>query len=129
MTDKMFKFVIAALVAIMFSPLLLLVPGCFGGCGRGYSDGERVGTVVKLSNKGLMWKSWEGEMNLGGTVAGENGAIPSTWRFHLTDPTLAPKFDAAMTSGKRVKVRYVQWAFSPVTQDSDYDVTSITELP
>jgi hypothetical protein len=41
----------------------------FSGCSHNYSDGYRVGYVRKFSRKGLIWKSWEGELLLGGVVS------------------------------------------------------------
>lgn len=38
----------------------------FGSCTCNYSDGVRVGVPYKLSRKGLVVPTWEGEMNLGG---------------------------------------------------------------
>ena len=34
-------------------------------CGRSYSVGTRTGIVIKLSHKGYMIKTYEGELNLG----------------------------------------------------------------
>lgn len=36
------------------------------GWGVNYSEGQRTGDVYKFSKKGLIYKSWEGEMYLGG---------------------------------------------------------------
>jgi hypothetical protein len=79
-----------ALVALMASMLV--------GCGE-YSDGERVGTIQKFSRKGLIAKTWEGEMLLGGlkrkTVSGtdSNGGstsstsmVANVFEFTVEDP-------------------------------------------
>jgi len=58
-------------------------------CGRGYSEGERSGVIFKFSSKGLIWKSWEGEMNLGGM----RGAVTNTWKFTLKDDRLLTRND------------------------------------
>jgi len=41
--------------------ILFVCPACFE-----YSSGTRTGQLVKFSQKGLLWKTWEGEMVLGG---------------------------------------------------------------
>jgi hypothetical protein len=38
---------------------------CCGGLNIEYSEGSRSGVVQKLSRKGVIWKTWEGELNLG----------------------------------------------------------------
>lgn len=111
------------LLAMVLS--LWLVPGCHG-CGAGYSEGDRVGTITKFSRKGLVNKSWEGEMNLGGLKQTDNKTTPNVWQFHTSD-AMAPKIEEAMKKGEPVTLHYRQWAVSPMfTQDSDYDVTEVT---
>lgn len=95
-------------------------------CGRGYSEGDRAGVVSKLSNKGLVYKSWEGQLNLGGTTNSTDGIVASTWEFTVVDPTLVPKIQEAMNSGKRVNLHYSQWLASGCTMDTQYEVTGVT---
>ncbi len=122
---------------ISFGWILLMVLGlggvvggcvsCSTGCAPAYSDGDRAGVVTKFSNKGLTWKSWEGEMNLGGSASGENGtSVANIWRFHASDPAVVTAVHEALGSGTRVKMHYRQWFMGPISQDSDYDVTSVT---
>lgn len=104
--------------------------GC-PGCDRGYSDGERTGYIVKFSRKGFLIKSWEGSVNLGGTVSagGENGGvIPSTWDFTVVDEKLVPKVEEALSSGKKAKFKYVQWMVRPTDMDSSYELVDITVI-
>src|SRR5262245_59606988 len=63
--------------------LCLLCGGCPWWSDTTYSEGERVGVIVKFSHKGVIWKSWEGEMHLGGARAGGDGAVPNLWHFSL----------------------------------------------
>ena len=49
------------------------------GCTENYSNGERIGFVTKFSERGLIWKSWEGELNL--TQTGMNTS--STFQFSI----------------------------------------------
>jgi hypothetical protein len=97
-----------------------------------YSEGERVGVIVKLSHKGVIWTTWEGEMQLGGVRPGEGGVVPNLWEFSLRrgeEGNLVEKISEAQESGKRVKVRYRQalwWA--PWRGSTDYYVQSIEVL-
>lgn len=110
--------------------------GCCVGCGEGYSDGERTGIVTKFSRKGLVWKSWEGELNCGGMrqrMTSDSKGNPHTetvanvWGFHASDDHVA-RLQEAMRKGEMVTIRYRQWFHSPVTQDSDYDALEISVL-
>ncbi len=94
-------------------------------CGRGYSEGERVGTLTKFSRKGLIIKSWEGELNMGGTRQSDNGVVPTTWRFTVVDDGVAKKVQDAMNSNKQVKCKYTQWLVSSPSMDSDYELIDI----
>lgn len=49
-----------------------------------YSEGTRSDRIVKLSQKGLIWKTWEGEMIMDGmrtrnTPDGCTRSIANTW--------------------------------------------------
>jgi hypothetical protein len=109
------------------------VAGCVSGCGNGYSEGTRTGTITKFSNKGLIWKSYEGEMNLGGmrSVTDDKGnasMVPNVWEFHASD-AMAPRVTEAQKSGRPVSIAYRQWVWSPITQSASYDVTGVTVEP
>lgn len=68
----------------------------------GYSDGTRVGTVVKLSKKGVICKTYEGELKVGSQTT----AIPETWKFSVTDESVVEKLNSAMLSGAQVGLHY-----------------------
>jgi len=94
-------------------------------CGRGYSDGERAGTVFKFSNKGVFMKSWEGGMNLGGALEGQHGAVPNVWTFTVTDPLVVPQIQQALESGEPIRLKYVEWFKAGCSMDTDYEVTAV----
>jgi len=65
-----------------------------------YSRGERAGWVQKLSQKGYICKTWEGEM----AMVTMPGAVPEKFLFTVRDDSIAEKIKAVM--GKRVAVDY-----------------------
>lgn len=100
-----------------------------GGWGRNYSDGERSGVVVKLSHKGFMWKSWEGEMNIGGAGANSSGTmVPTVFTFSVSDPAVAVKVQEAARSGERVSLHYTQWMIKPISVDTPYNIVDVIPL-
>ncbi len=65
-----------------------------------YSSGERAGWVQKLSNKGWICKTWEGELAL----VSVPGTTPEKFNFTIWDEAVATKVTQAM--GKRVALHY-----------------------
>lgn len=107
--------------------LSLILSLCLAACGPNYSNGERIGVVTKLSYKGVVFKSWEGELTPSaapGTMASAN----SDFTFNVS-PEALEKVKAAIQSGKRVKLVYRQWLLQPWTIDNDHVVIDVQELP
>lgn len=65
-----------------------------------YSTGERAGWVQKLSKKGWLCKTWEGELSL----VSMPGAAPEMFLFTVRDEVVAEKINQVM--GKRVALHY-----------------------
>ena len=65
-----------------------------------YSSGERAGWVQKLSKKGWVCKTWEGEL----AMVSLPGAAPEKFYFTIRDDALAAQVTRAM--GKRVTLHY-----------------------
>ena len=74
-----------------------------------YSDGERAGFVQKLSRKGWLCKTWEGEL----TLVAVPGSMPEKFFFTVRDDALAAKLNSQM--GQRVAVTYDQHKGLPGT--------------
>lgn len=68
-----------------------------------YSSGERAGFVQKLSRKGWICKTWEGELAL----VNMPGAMSEMFRFTVRSDSLAQEINKAMTKG-RVVIYYEQ---------------------
>lgn len=90
--------------------------GCFD-----YSDGDRVGQIIKFSRKGLFCKTWEGEMLLGGlktkttSTTDSNGYVSTStsnvanvFQFTVERPELVPIIKDALDSGHTVRLTYRQ---------------------
>jgi len=73
------------------------------------SDGVRIGTISKLTHKGIVWKTWEGELVMGGLVANDTGA--NVFKFSLDhssaeEAKLAERLNALADKGVKVKLHY-----------------------
>lgn len=117
--------------------VILSLALCLAGCGE-YSGGERVGTIQKFSSKGFVWKTWEGEMLLGGLVRRDSvdsdGSLHSSvaanvWHFTVEDPAMIAKVNDALDQGTAVRVGYRQEIATSPTRSAGllgaYFVTSV----
>lgn len=107
--------------------LLILAVLLLTGCSIPYSEGDRVGQIYKLSYKGLLCKTWEGEMALPGINLGAEGG-GNVFEFTINDPSVLPKLQVLISKGKPVRVHY-QEVVLPLwcTTKSGYFVTSFSE--
>ena len=74
-----------------------------------YSEGERAGYLQKLSRKGWLCKTWEGEILLSSMP----GAIPERFAFTVRDENVVRQLQAAM--GQRVQLSYAQHVGLPTS--------------
>ena len=74
-----------------------------------YSDGSRVGKIVKFSKKGYIFKTYEGQLNVGGFAKDSDGDIsPNVWSFSVDrgNEEIREAIDHAMDKGLEVKLHY-----------------------
>jgi hypothetical protein len=112
----------AALV-IVAAFLLLTILWIWLTLNWSYSEGERAGYIQKLSSKGWVCKTWEGEI----AMVTMPGAIPEKFPFTVRDDAVAAKINAL--SGKRVVLSYQQHKFVPSScfGETEYFVTAVRE--
>lgn len=113
------------------SGLVILLLGILAGSVAifaNFSDGYRAGRVIKLSRKGYVFKTWEGQLNLEALSQDEG-----IWEFsvHRGDDEIREKIDDAVKEGYRVKLyykeKYFQFDWRGKTQYFIYDVEVIEE--
>ncbi len=70
-----------------------------------YSEGSRAGVLIKFSKKGYVFKTYEGELNIGGMGNIPNTAqVNSIWTFSVRDNATA---DTLMKlEGKKLSLHY-----------------------
>ena len=90
---------------------ILLIGGALAAAGyylfatTAYSKGTRTGYLIKMSEKGVVFKTMEGQMNLGGIASGEDASlIGNIWDFSVRDQYLYKKL--ASLEGKKVTLSY-----------------------
>ncbi len=89
-----------------------------------YSSGERAGFLQKMSLKGWVCKTWEGELSL----IAIPGAAPEKFLFSVRDGVVAKRLEASM--GKRVTLQYEQHKGLPSScfGETEYFVVDLKEV-
>lgn len=107
--------------------LVLLVPAIVFGAwswitlNYSYAKGERAGYVQKISKKGWLCKTWEGEL----AMANLPGAMPEIFRFSVRNDSIAKLIEK--DAGQRVSLTYEQHRGVPTScfAETEYYITNV----
>jgi hypothetical protein len=118
------KTVIRSLVLLVLAVVVVFALYIAAALNWSYSKGERAGFLQKVSDKGWICKTWEGELSL----VALPGAAPEKFLFTVRDEAIAAQVNAA--AGKRVALSYEQHMGLPTScfGDTNYFVTGVKEL-
>jgi hypothetical protein len=107
--DKVKRILIIAGISIL---LIGLVGGSIAVFGT-FSTGSRAGKIIKFSKKGLVFKTYEGELSLGAVSTDSEGALTEKWGFsvHRGDDSIIQAINTAMDEGYPVLVSYKEKYF------------------
>ncbi len=90
-----------------------------------YSKGESVGFVQKLSYKGWVCKTWEGEQI---RALASLPAVPEKFTFTVRDDAVADQINAQI--GQKVVLEYEQHKGLPTCfGETEYFITKVTPAP
>ena len=119
------KRVLGYFVGLLLGLALLVALYTFVVLTWSYSAGERAGYMQKLSSKGFICKTWEGELQL----VAVPGSMPEKFLFSVRDDAVAARINATM--GKRVALTYEQHIGVPTScfGETEYFVTDVKEVP
>jgi hypothetical protein len=91
-----------------------------------FSDGQRAGSIIKFSHKGMIFKTAEGEMMQRVLVA---SAPQDTWKFSCNDPAVEAMINEAMIKGDPVVLHYCQKYYTFSWQgDTEYFITKVDKI-
>ena len=116
--------ILKSLIVLMVGAIALFSLYIYIALNWSYSSGERAGFLQKVSHKGWICKTWEGELSL----VAMPGAAPEKFLFTVRDEAIAQKVSAA--AGKRVTLNYEQHKGLPSScfGDTDYFVVDVKEI-
>ena len=93
-------------------------------CNYTYSTGTRSGTLIKVSHKGVVFKTFEGQLNMGGVNSSTDGLVGNIWGFSVTDKKLYEQLTELQ--GERVVLDYREIVKSmPWQAKTNYLITGV----
>jgi hypothetical protein len=116
--------VLKSLTILLVSAIALFSLYVYMALNWSYSSGERAGFLQKVSHKGWICKTWEGELSL----VAMPGSAPEKFLFTVRDEAVAQKVSAA--AGKRVTLNYEQHKGLPSScfGDTEYFVVDVKPI-
>src|SRR6478672_9805314 len=109
------------IVLIVLIPVVVIALWIWVALGYTYASGERAGYVQKISKKGWLCKTWEGEL----AMANLPGTMPQIFSFTVRNDSIANVIE--QNAGKQVSLTYDQHRGVPTTcfGDTEYFVTGV----
>jgi hypothetical protein len=114
----------AVLIAVLLIPAVIVALWIWVSLGYAYSSGERAGYVQKISKKGWICKTWEGEL----AMANLPGTMPQIFAFTVRNDSIAKVIE--QNAGKQVSLSYDQHRGVPTTcfGETEYFVTRVRRM-
>lgn len=114
-----------AFLVIVVIPITGLALWTWGALSYSYAKGERAGVVQKISKKGWVCKTWEGELQM----APQQGTFtPQLFEFSVRNDSVANMIK--QTIGERVSLSYEQHQGVPTTcfAETEYYIVGVTPV-
>jgi hypothetical protein len=115
------KWIALAVLLVLVLPIIVIGGWVWLTLHVSYSNGERTGYVQKISKKGWICKTWEGEL----TMTPVPGSAPQYFQFTVPDDKVADLI--TKSGGHLVNLMYEQHKGVPSAcfGESDYFVTGV----
>lgn len=124
------KFLLISVAVIVLVIVLIASFLYFGS----YSKGIRAGVVVKLSEKGYLFKTYEGQLNIGtfGAFKNDDNQLSTVFEFSVPkdrEDVIKALQEVSLT-GERVNLHYEEKYFKYFwLGDTKYLITKVERLP
>jgi hypothetical protein len=118
---KKHRKVFIVLLILVVVPAVIISLWIWVSLGYTYSSGERAGYVQKISKKGWICKTWEGEL----AMANLPGTMPQIFAFTVRNDSIAKVIE--QNAGKQVSLTYDQHRGVPTScfGETEYFVTGV----
>lgn len=122
-TKKVVKVIVIALVVVGIAVFSFYYWGV-------YDEGVRAGMVLRISKKGMLFKTYEGQLNLQtfGALKGAMNPVTETFDFSVEsdEQQVINELQAAALSGERVNLHYIKrYTTFPWRGDTKYFITRV----
>jgi len=109
------------LLVILLVPTVIIALWIWVALGYTYSTGDRAGYIQKISKKGWLCKTWEGEI----AMANLPGTMPQIFSFTVRNDSIARILEE--NAGKQVSLTYEQHRGIPTScfGETEYFVTKV----
>lgn len=116
--------VLIILLTILLIPVVIIALWIWVSLGYTYAMGERAGYVQKISKKGWICKTWEGEL----AMANLPGTMPQIFSFTVRNDSIAHVLE--QNAGKQVSLTYEQHKGIPTScfGETEYFVTRVSRI-
>ena len=113
-----------ALLVLLLVPAVIIALWIWVALGYTYASGERAGYIQKISKKGWVCKTWEGEL----AMANLPGTMPQIFSFTVRKDSIAEILEKNI--GKQVSITYEQHRGIPTTcfGETEYFVTRVQRV-
>jgi hypothetical protein len=110
-----------ALLTLILVPIVIASLWVWIALGYTYASGERAGYIQKISKKGWLCKTWEGEL----AMANLPGTMPQIFTFTVRNDSIAHVIE--QNAGKQVSLTYQQHRGVPTScfGETEYFVTGV----
>ena len=121
---KTHRRVLIAFLALILVPVVVVALWAWVSLGYTYERGDRAGYIKKISKKGWLCKTWEGEL----AMANLPGTMPQIFSFTVRNDSIAGLLEKS--AGKQVSLIYEQHRGVPTScfGDTEYFVTGIQRI-
>lgn len=113
-----------ALLILLLVPVVVSALWVWTALGYTYAMGERAGYIQKISKKGWLCKTWEGEL----AMANLPGTMPQIFTFTVRSDSVAHVIE--QNAGKQVSLTYEQHRGVPTScfGETEYFVTRVQRI-
>jgi hypothetical protein len=116
--------ILIALLILLLVPMVIVALWIWIALGYTYASGERAGYIQKISKKGWLCKTWEGEL----AMANLPGTMPQIFTFTVRTDSVARVLE--QNAGKQVSLTYEQHRGVPTScfGETEYFVTGVHRI-
>jgi len=122
--NMLFACFLTTVLLVIFIPTIIMP--LTGGLGKNYGTINQSGYLTNFSEKGIIWKTYEGELQKG---VGEQATAERSFEFSVTNKDVIEKLHPYLGSKHRLQLKCRQWICMPFSRgDTDKEVVDVQEV-